>query len=404
MNLSPRLSVVSLAILALAVGACQKPPERVAPAPPKVNVAHPKTVNYVESDTYNGWIDAVETVQVRSRVRGHIYKVDFTDGQMVKKDQVLFELDPRPFEADVGRVQEQLKVYQAQLVAAQKEAARLQDLQSKGGSSQSQVDKAVADVGSLQAQIEATKQEITSQELNLEYSKVTAPIAGRVGKAEMTVGNLVNAGGSEPVLTTIVSVDPVYVYFSVDERSMLRYMERRKATTGPRTGDLKASQLPFVFALESETGFPHDGKIDFVDNQVDKTTGTILARGAVPNPNGLFVAGARARIGLPIADARQVTVVPDTAILSDQDKRYVLVLNDKNIVQRRDIAPGRLLDDGMRIVLANEKGPVLSPNDWIIVQGLQSARLNYPVEPVKPNGVAAIGGPSTQTAVAATQH
>src|SRR5262249_40575390 len=157
-----------------------------------------------EEDDYNGWVAATETVEVRARVRGHIYKVDFTDGQIVKKDQVLFELDPRPFEADVGRAKDQLRGYEGQLVGGREEEARLKDLLSKGGSSQSQVDKAEADALSLAAQVESAKQEIKRQELDLEYSKVTAPISGRVSKAEMTEGNLVNAGGSDPLLTTIV--------------------------------------------------------------------------------------------------------------------------------------------------------------------------------------------------------
>ncbi len=409
MTLSTRISLVAVAALAFAVASCEKEPERAAPPPPKVGVAHPKAMDYVENDTYIGKIEAVETVKVRARVRGHIYKVHFTDGEIVKKDQVLFELDPRPFEADVERAKQQLNVYQAQLVAAQKEEARLKDLLSKGGSSQSQVDKAVADAASLLAEVDAAKQEIKSQELNLEYSQVTAPITGRVSKAEMTVGNLVNAGGTDPVLTTIVSVDDVYVYFSVDERSMQRYRARRKEGTADQGGAIKGRDLKFSFGLDSEKGYPHEGALDFVDNQVDKKTGTILVRGAVKNPNGLFDIGANVKIRVPVSDARQVTLVPDTAVLSDQDRKYVLVIDDKNVVQRRDINPGRLLDDGSRIVLDGDKGPVVTPNDWLIVQGIQSARINYPVEPIKPGESAAAPKPAAvpekpATAPAAAQH
>lgn len=407
MTLPSRISLASFAALAaLAVSACKQPPQRVAPPPPKVNVAHPTSMEYVDNDLYNGSIDAVQTVEVRARVRGHINKVNFTDGELVKKDQVLFELDPRPFEANVGRAKDQLDVYQAQLTAAQKEEARLKDLLSKGGSSQSQVDKAIADALSFAAEVESAKHEITRQELDLEYSKITAPVAGRVGRAQMTVGNLVNAGGSDPVLTTIVSVDPVYVYFPVGERAMQGYLGRRK--DAPVTsGSIKELGLKFQFALDTDKGFPHEGVLDFIDNKVDQGTGTIPVRGTIPNANGMFIPGSRVKIRVPIGKPRPVTLIPDTAVLSDQSKKYVLVIDDKNVVQRRDINPGRLLDDGTRIVLDGDKGPAITPNDWLIVQGIQSARINYPVEPIKPGSQGAgtpAPAPATTTAPAATQH
>jgi RND family efflux transporter MFP subunit len=385
MKSTHRVTLVLLSAAVLFASSCNSEAPRAAPPPPKVSIAHPELRDLVESDDYNGWVDAIATVEVRARVRGHIQSVNFTDGQLVKKDQLLFELDPRPFEADVARANDQLHIYQAQLVASQKEEARLKDLLTKGGSSQSQVDKAEADRISLEAQVEGANQEIKSQELNLEYSRITAPIAGRISKAQLTVGNLVNAGGSDPVLTTIVAVDPVYVYFSVDERAMQRYMKSHpQPSETMRSGDVSATKLAFQFGLETDTGYPHNGMLDFVDNKVDRQTGTVLARGVVPNPQGTFVPGSRVRIRVPVSDARKATLVPDTAVLSDQNKKYILVVDDKNVVQRRDISPGRLLDDGMRVVLPNDKGPAIEANEWLIVQGIQSARINYPVEPLKP--------------------
>jgi multidrug efflux system membrane fusion protein len=361
-----------------------------------VNVAHPTIRELVNYDDYNGWIDAVQTVEVRGRVRGHIQKVDFTDGQIVKKDQVLFELDPRPFEANVGRAKDQVRIYEAQLVAARREETRLKDLLAKGGSSQSQVDKSEADALSLEAQVESGKQEIRRQELDLEYSRVAAPIGGRVSRAQLTEGNLVNAGGSDPVLTTIVSVDPMFIYFTVDERAMQRYMRARTPEGGEkvRTGAVKDSQLAFQFGLDTDQGFPHTGVLDFVDNQVDRQTGTVLVRGAVANPQGMFVAGSRVKVRVPVSEARKTTLIPDTAVLSDQDRKNVLVVDEKNIVHRRDISPGRLLDDGMRVVLPGENGAGLLPNDWVIVLGIQSARINYPVDPIKPSTPAAESAPA----------
>ena len=187
-----------------------------SPAAPKVRVMQPLKRELTDAEEFNGWMGAEEVVQVRSRSRGHINKVHFTDGQFVEKGQLLFELDERPFQNEIDRIGDDLKVYQAQFVAAEKDEARLKDLLSKGGASKQQVEKAEADTLSLDAQISATKNKIKRAELELEYSKITADIAGRISKAELTEGNLVNAGGSDPLLTTIVSIDPILVYFNVD--------------------------------------------------------------------------------------------------------------------------------------------------------------------------------------------
>ncbi len=378
---------LSCLALAGALG-CNEAPPRAEPPPPKVSVAHPETRDVVDNDQYNGWLDAVDSPsRGTTRVRRDIStRFTFTDGQIVKKGDLLFELDPRPFEAAVGRQNDLKAIYQAQLVAAQKEEARLRELVTRGGASQSQVDKAEADTLSLAAQLKASEQEIKRAELDLEYSKITAAITGRVSRAMLTAGNLVNAGGSDPVLTTIVSVDPVYIYFSVDERALQRYRnDRAQQGESQPVGNLKESQIKIKFGLETDAGYPYEAVMDFADNQVDRTTGTILARAVVSDTTGRFTPGQRVRIRVPTSAEHSVTLIPDTAILTDQDKKYVLVVDDKNVVQRRDINPGRLLDDGMRILLPPLQGEAVSPNDWIIVLGLQMARINYPVEPVKPS-------------------
>jgi RND family efflux transporter MFP subunit len=372
----------------------------------------------VDYDDYNGWLKPVQTVDVRARVRGHMDKVDFTDGDLVKKDQPLFELDPRPFQAEIDRSKDQVRIYEAQQVAAQKDEARFRELVKKGGASQSQVDSAEAQSKSLEAQIDATKQEVARKQLDLEYSKITAPIAGRIGRAMLTVGNLVNAGGTDPVLATIVSVDPIDVYFDVDERTLQRYVKARDERGTTRPAAIREIKLPFTFGLETEDGFPNAGVIDFANNQVDSQTGTIQIRGIVPNPDAKFVPGSRVKIRLPMSDPKPVLLVPDTAILTDQDKRYVLAIDGKNIVQRRDVELGKLLDDGMRVILdrKGESGAVLptgarigiTADDSIITQGIQMARLTYPVEPIRPMAAPAPGatsqpaaGPTTSATAAA---
>jgi RND family efflux transporter MFP subunit len=346
---------------------------------------HPEQRELTDHEEFNGWMAAEDKVEVRSRVKGHINKVHFTDGQFVKKGDLLFELDPRPFEAEIGKASDTLKVYEAQKVAADKEEARLKILQSKGGASVQQVEKAEADVLALAAQISGTKNEIARAELDLEYSRITADIAGRVSKAEMGAGNLVNAGGSDPLLTTIVSVDPIKINFNVDERSMLRYAKsvgERGGSLSELLANMKDRSAPFQFALDGETGFTHQGELKFGDNRVDTATGTIQVYGTVPNPQGMFVPGSRVRVRLTIGKPYSATLVPDTAILSDQSKRYVLVVDDKKTVRRRDVTLGALTDDGLRAIQPAEK---LAEGEniagWeVIVDNLQRARLNYPVE------------------------
>lgn len=372
--------------LVLAAGfACSKKTEAPPPAPPRVTVAHPEQRTLVDEDVYNGWLEAAETVDVRSRVRGHIEKIGFTDGQIVKKGDLLFQLDPRPFEADVGQARDQLRIAQAQRVAADRDYDRMKELVTTGAVSKSEADKSEARALSLAAQVEAAKQEITRKALDVEYARITAPIGGRISRAQLTVGNFVNAGGSDPVLTTIVSIDPIYLYFNIDERSLQRYQKTnaeriRQGTT------VKKAKFPFSFGLDIEQGYPNQGVLDFANNRVDQTTGTIQVRGVVANPQGRFTPGSRARVRIPFGDPYQATLVPDTAILTDQDKKYLFLLNEKNVVYRRDIKPGRLLEDGMRVVSATEKGQEIKPSDWVIVLGLQRARINNPVEPMDSSG------------------
>ena len=377
----------TLAVWAIgwAIGSgCEPAAPRAQPPPPKVTVSAPQTRQIRDYDDYNGWIDSPSIVEVRSRVRGHIVKVHFTDGDIVKKDQLLFELDPRPFQQDIDRAVEQVKIYQSQLNVALIEEKRMEQLQKTNSASPLEIEQAGAKSRSLEAQVEADKKEVDRKKLELEYSRITAPIGGRIGRAMLTEGNLVNAGGSDPLLTTIVAIDPVEIYFAVDERSLQRYQKLYPATNA--SGTLRERKMPFLFGLESEEGVPHHGTLDFADNKVDARTGTIEVRGFVPNPKGQFIPGSRVLVRLPFGEQTPCVLVPDTAILSDQDRRYVLVIDDKNVVQRRDITPGKLLDDGMRVVTSGVKG-----DERIITMGLQTARINYPVEPV---------APATQPAVA----
>lgn len=391
--MTPRRILLGYAFLTCLSGllttGCNRAAATSAPsAPPKVTVSHPAARSITDEDEYGGWLRAAKTVEVRARVRGHILKIHFEDGEFVEKDQLLFELDPRPFQVQIDEAIAAANALKAQQIASDKDLMRNRELARKGAVTQSDLEKSEADALSFAARFAASLQQAERFKLDLEYAKITAPIGGRIGRAMLTEGNLVNAGGSDPLLTTIVSIDPIFAYFTVDERSLQRYQRIRQPAGGDtKPTTLRERQMPFRFALDSDEGFPHEGVLDFAENQVDSTTGTIEVRGIVDNPRGQLTAGSRIRVRVAVGEKYEAVLVPDTAILSDQEKRYVLVLGKENTVLRRDIVPGRLLDDGLRIVRPAAGGEEsLGKDDWIITLGLQRARINYPVEPLDEDG------------------
>jgi RND family efflux transporter MFP subunit len=363
--------------------------------PPKVTVSAPVFSQIKDEDSYTGWLRPLEKVDVRARVRGHIRKVDFRDGDMVAKDQLLFELDPRPFQAQVDQALAHGRAIQAQKVALEKDVARYQVLVKSKAVSQQELDKAIADVGYAEAQIAATVEEVNARKLDLEFSRITAPIAGQIGRAMLTEGNLVNAGGSDPVLATIVAIDPIAIYFSVDEPALQKFKSQAKGQTkDDAAGDktpLRDRKLKIRFGLETEEGFPHEAMLDFANNEIDSSTGTIEVRAEAQNPNGLFSPGYRVRIRVPVGAAYDAILVPETAINTDQDKKYLLTVDSKGVVKRCDVLLGRLQDNGMQVVRPSRADQPLTKETLVIVEGMQRARLNYPVEPI-------VEPPPTQTA------
>ena len=362
---------------------------------PRVTVAHPDVRQLIDEEDYKGWLRPSQEVEVRSRVRGHIQKIHFQDGDMVEKGQLLFELDPRPFQTAIEQSLAQAKVYEAQKTAAEKDVVRQRELLKMKAVAQAEFEKTVANAQSYAAQIAATMQEVEQHKLDLQYSRISAPIAGRIGRAMLTEGNLVNAGGTDPVLTTIVAVNPIYVYFTIDERSLQRYQKRKVEMPEAPRASLRDLSIPFRFGLDTDEGFPHRGVLDFAENKISSATGTVEVRGVVQNERGGFVPGSRVRVRVPVSEAYHAVVIPDTAILSDQDRKYVLVLGKDNVVLRRDIIPGRLLDDEMRVILPSQGEEKASADgtwasdwkkQWIITLGLQRARINYPVEPFDAKG------------------
>ncbi|HEX5271563.1 MAG TPA: efflux RND transporter periplasmic adaptor subunit, partial [Gemmataceae bacterium] len=309
-----------LCLLPAALTGCSRDGPAAGPAEaPRVSVAHPVRQELTNTEEFNGWMQPDKTQEVRSRVRGHIKKVAFKNGDKVKKGELLFEIDPRPFEASVSAAKAQVKAEEAELDLASKEIMRLAPLVGTGAASKAEYDVWVAKKGVAVAQKEKAQTAVDQANLDVEYSRITAEIDGLIGKAELTEGNLVNAGGSDPLLTTIVSTDPIRIYFNVDERSLLVYarsVKKAGKNLSELLAALKDSEVEFTFALEGETGFTHKAKLAFSDKRIDPGTGTLQFYGLVPNKDGFFQPGSRVRVRLPVGEKFDALLVPETAILS----------------------------------------------------------------------------------------
>jgi RND family efflux transporter MFP subunit len=356
-------------------------PPLAATPPPAVSVAPPLEREVLDSDEYTGHIAAVEEVEVRSRVRGYLVKVNFTEGAEVKQGDVLFEIDPRPFQADLDAAKGKVAQWEAKLARAEADVTRYQRLLPKGAASQKDLDQAVADRGEARAAIQSARAEVERAALDVEFAKVTAPIGGRVSRANVTKGNLISGTETTP-LTTIVSMHPIYVYFNIDERALLQYQQaaRKQAGGSQQPANVKDAKIPVSLGLAGEAGFPHEGVIDFANNQVDSQTGTIQVRGVFANANRTLTPGLFARVRVPVGDKYQAMLVPERAIGTDQGQKYLLAVNDKNVVEYRAVKLGRLFDN-LRVIQEGVK-----PGDLVIVNGIQRARPGLTVTPQRTEG------------------
>ena len=339
---------------------------------PEVSVARVLEREVRQWDDFTGRVAAVETVELRPRVSGYVQRVAFEEGQLVRKGDLLFEIDPRPYRAALARAEAELvrARSEARLAAAQHE--RAQALVEARAISREEFETRNAANAQGHAAVRAAEAAVAAARLDLQFTQVRAPIDGRAGRALVTVGNLAQADAT--VLTTVVSQDPVHVYFEADEQTWLRYS--RDAGSG-RDGDGRVVRV----GLAGEDGLPHAGTLDFIDNQVDPATGTIRARAVLRNPDGLFTPGLFARVQLAGAQQTRTLLVDDKAVLTDQDRKYVWVLGEDDTAQRRDVELGRVIEDGLRVVRAG-----LSPEDRVIVSGVQ--RVFMPGMPVAPTEVA----------------
>jgi RND family efflux transporter MFP subunit len=337
-------------------------------------------------DVYTGNVQAKDSVEVRSRVRGHIKEVLFTEGEEIAPGTELFIIDSEPFQAELKQAKGQLATYEAKLKLAEEKIAFYKPLADKGTVSKEELLKVLADKGEAIGGMDVARGKILDAEQNIGYCKISSPMSGRVGEAMLSKGDLVNASGADSQLTTIVAVDPMYVTFYVNERAYQRYRKilYEKAMKGPAADKEAKPKVPVELAVAGEENFPYKGFVDFVDNRVDPTTGSIKVRAKFDNPKGAdgrrpLTVGLFARVRIAIAEPTEAILVADRAILTDQSLKYVLVVNKEksNQVERIDVrVSNRLQDDGRRAVEAGLKG-----TEWVIVEGVNRVRPGVTVAP-----------------------
>lgn len=358
-----------------------------APPPPQVSVAQVLERRVKDWDEFTGRLQAVESVEIRPRVSGYIDRVAFTEGSEVKRGDLLFVIDPRPYQADYDRAAADLKRYKTALDLARIEMVRVQRLKDSGAVSEEELDERKSTLAQAEANVAGSAAALEAASLNLSFTRVISPIVGKVSRAEVTRGNLVTGGSNGgTLLSTVVSMDPIYLYFDADEQSYLRYTQTAHSGVGPSSN---ASQNPVQIGLANEEGFPHTGTVDFVDNQLNPQTGTIRARAVLRNQDGRFTPGLFARVQLLVSGEYSAILIEDRAVNTDQSQRYVLLLGPDNQIVYRQVKLGRMID-GLRVVREG-----LKPGDVIVVNGAQRVHPGVTVTPQRVTMGAAAAAPAS---------
>ena len=353
-----------------------------APAPAaEVDAAYVVAATITDYQSYSGRIEAIDKVDIRPLVPGTIVAVHFKDGSLVKKGDPLFTIDPRPYAAEVDRAQAQLAAAQARNGYSATDAARAERLLADNAIAKRDYDQSQNAAHEALANLRAAQAALETAKINLAYTRITAPVTGRVSRAELTLGNIVSAGASAPLLTTIMSVSPIYASFEVDEQTYLRYLSRDSKTS-----------VPVSLGLADESGYSREGRVDSVDNRLDTRSGTIRVRARFDNADHALVPGLYARVKVGGGAPHSAVMVDDAAIGTDQDKKFVMVVDSQNKVQYREVRTGNL-HDGLRVI---DSG--MRPGERIIVNGLQRARPN---DTVRVKQVAMTGATTTVAAAPA---
>ena len=361
-------------LLAVGLSGCsEKPPQQAAAAAPPVTVAQPTKRTVTDWDEFTGRFEAVEEVQVRARVGGFVTSVEFRDGAFVKTGDLLYVIDARPFEAVADQADGQLSDARAKAELAKRELDRALTLNQTQAVSDSIVDQRRQALQAARAAEMQAAGALKAAHLNIEFTHVVAPIGGRVSRHLVSVGNLVQGSeGTSTLLTSIVSLDPIYIYFDMDEATYLK--NNRLYFEGKRPSS-RENPNPVQVSLTGETKPSHDGKVDFLDNRLDVSTGTLRGRAVIPNKDFSILPGQFGRVRLIGSSPYDALLLPDTAIASDQSRKIVFVVKDDDTVEARQVTLGPL-DEGLRVIREG-----LKPEDRVIIDGLQRARVGAKVSP-----------------------
>ncbi|MGH7201800.1 MAG: efflux RND transporter periplasmic adaptor subunit [Planctomycetaceae bacterium] len=365
--------MICLGLVPLMLGGligCQRQNEFVPPPPPEVTVARPVEREVVDTIEFTGTTRSTATVSLRARVNGYLERIAFEDGATVQKGDLLFVIEQAPFETALQAAQAELQKAQATLKLADANLARVTELHRRNVATPSQLDIQKAEQATAAAEVAAAEAAVKQAELDLGYTEIRAPISGRIGRHLVDVGNLIQA--EETQLATIESVDPIHVYFHVSERDLLRFMEMVREDQLP---DPEKQPPVLNMGLANETGFPHQGHLDYRELGVDPGTGTVLRRGVFPNPDHVLIPGLFVRISAPVGRPEPRLLVEERAIGSDQRGDYLLVVNEKGVVEYRPVELG-IAVGGLRVVRDG-----VSEDDWIVTNGLQRARPGTTVNP-----------------------
>jgi RND family efflux transporter MFP subunit len=388
------LTLASLALFSPLLAGCGSnpaPAQNAAPPPPAVTVAKPEKRTIIDQDEYVGRFVAVDSVEVRSRLSGYLSSIHFTDGQLVKKGDLLFTIDRRPFQILLDQARANLAQSRATLSYTEADLARGQQLVRDKTITEQVFDQRTQAKRVAEAAVQANEALVHQAELDFqEYSQLRAPIDGRIGDRRVSPGNLIPGGtsGSTTVLATIMTIDPIRFEFTFDESAYLRY-ERMNRGEDPAT---RWSSMPVKLKLLDENGFDHDGRMDFVDNAISQTSGTIRGRAVFPNPNGLFTPGMFGRIQVSGSPPYQALLVPDAAIATEQTRKYVMVVDGENVARQRYVTLGQTVG-GLRVIKDGVK-----EDDNVIVDGLMRVRPGVKVAPKEKGAPATASGPTSSKA------
>ena len=368
-----KASLIGLAALVLAsCGEKQQAQAPGAPPPPSVSVANPVEKKVVEWDEYTGRFEPLDTVEVRARISGVLTEVKFTDGAVVKKGDLLFVIDPRPFQRVLDRDRAALQGAKVQVEFAQKDLERARPLMVNSTISQQVFDQRNQAVKTAEANVLSAEASVRSAELDVEFTQIRAPITGRISRKLISEGNFITGGsGSGTLLTTIVSTDPIYFYFDISEADFLKY--KRLFEQGMRPSSRETAN-PIEVGLQGDTGFPIKGQMNFVDNRIDTATGSLRERATFQNPNGMLLPGLFAHARVIGSGEYNAILLPDAAIATDQSNRFVFVVADDGTVSAKPVTLGPIIE-GLRVIRTG-----VTPADWVIVNGVQRARKGIKVK------------------------